>query len=402
MNHAVTVLGYNPNFTLKGRLGRLKALYHVIQRLFMDTLTGSFKNLGFDGIIYLHRRFYAEFFDLFDKEVIIILFLFCRLENSLKPVFTFVGQNIAACLGVAILVSLAIAALDRIHKHFSQRFHVAELLTFAGAFARGENSDDCRLGTLGSDDGSFDVIGAPLNKIGLISPAGSAKSREQSMFVLGDGKYNRQLLGGHNLASAADDSSKLEPLFLIFGASDIGNAGQAQFLGYLCRYLCRITIDRLHAGDHEIVVAAFEQLPGDFSDRIGKRIGRRPRIGSAERTVGEKHHLIGCSGQTVAKNLLGHRRAHRQGDDARLVVAADLFHHVRKRQRLGVQLVDYACQPCSNECAGFRIKSVVSNLRDVGNLFYQNYIVTHVSYLVFRTSYSVLNCFITQHKNVKI
>lgn len=210
-----------------------------------------------------------------------------------RIVFAFVGQNITACLDVAILVRLAIAAPGRIHKHFGQRFHIAELLTFAGAFARGEDSDDCRLGTLGPDVCSFDVIGAPFDKIGLISPAGSAKRSKQCMFVLGDGKNGRQLLSGHNLASAADDPSKLEPLFLIFGAGNIGDAGQSQLLSYLSRHLCRIAIDRLHAGDHEIVITAFEQILCDFPDRMGERIGRRPRIGSAERPVGEKHHLIG-------------------------------------------------------------------------------------------------------------
>src|SRR4030042_1497393 len=223
VNHSFTVLGYNPNLSLEGRRGRLKALYHVIQRLFMNTLTGSFKNLLFHGIIYLYYRFYAEFLNLFDHELIIILFLLCRLENSLKLVFTFVGQNIAACLGIAILVGLAVAAPDRIYKHFSQRCHVAELLAFAGAFARWEDSDNRCLGTLGPHVGGFDAIGAPLDKIGLISPAGSAKRSEQCMFVFGNGKNSRQLLGGHCLASTADDSSKLESLFLIFGAGGISN-----------------------------------------------------------------------------------------------------------------------------------------------------------------------------------
>ena len=68
----------------------------------------------------------------------------------------------------------------------------------------------------------------------------------------------------------------------ILGIADVG---QSQMLGDLRADLSRIAIDSLTAGDDEIV---FQVL-----DCGGDRRGRGPRIGAAERAVGDKNRLVG-------------------------------------------------------------------------------------------------------------
>ncbi|MBA7679122.1 hypothetical protein ES703_87405 [subsurface metagenome] len=61
MYNAVAVFGYDPYLTLKGRLGQLQTVYHVLQRLLMEMLTCNIKNLFLAGIINLANLGDAEF-----------------------------------------------------------------------------------------------------------------------------------------------------------------------------------------------------------------------------------------------------------------------------------------------------------------------------------------------------
>ncbi len=64
MYYSVAVFGDDPDLTLKGRLGQFEAIYHVLQGLFMETLTCSSKNLFLAGIINLTGLCDAEFAEL--------------------------------------------------------------------------------------------------------------------------------------------------------------------------------------------------------------------------------------------------------------------------------------------------------------------------------------------------
>ena len=121
-----------------------------------------------------------------------------------------------------------------------------------------------------------------------------------------------------------------------FERSGIGDVSDPEVFGNLRGHLGGVPIYRLHAADDDVIVIAFEKLRFDFLDCPGQRISGGRSIGAAQFSICEQNAGIGADGHSVAQDILGEGRAHRQADHLTL----GLFPHRQgKSQRLLVQLI---------------------------------------------------------------
>jgi hypothetical protein len=182
-------------------------------------------------------------------------------------------------------------------------------------------------------------------------------------------------LGGQNLSATASDPGDLQRAFHELERGGIGNLRDTELLRHLRRYLGRVSIDGLHAGDDEVVAVAVEELRLDLANRLGQRIGGSRGVGSSKLAVGEQDGMVGADRECVLKHLSGERWSHGQGDDLAVLL---LPQSSGERQGLLVQFVADGIEHASFQCALLPVPRVRWDVLDVGHLFDQDYVV-HVS-----------------------
>ena len=78
-----------------------------------------------------------------------------------------------------------------------------------------------------------------------------------------------------------------------------------QLLGTLRSHLSRVAVDRLAAGEHQIVAS-------DGLDRLGQNVAGRQRITGRGPPVGQQNRSIDAPVQTLAQHVGRLGRSHRQ------------------------------------------------------------------------------------------
>ena len=144
----------------------------------------------------------------------------------------------------------------------------------------------------------------------------------------------------------------------------------AEVLGELRRDLRRVAVDRLHAGDDEVVAAAAEQLALDPADRQGERVRGRDGVGAAHGAVREEDRLARRARDAVGQDVAGLRRAHREVDRLRRRVAGG--DPPGERQRVEVERVQDAVEQPTAKRALLAVPGVLGDVADVRNLLHQD------------------------------